>query len=147
MTPTSLSRDVNPEESQRRQASVLGQHRIEGGVVSPSRGLRLGGIDELRGDLRTGSVKELAVGNGGTVHIVHVPDRKLRGSLRAGRAPNGNGGDGDDGIHRERLEGDGGNLVGGAGGVLDDDVAGGSRRSGGVGVAELEINSTSKFHG
>ena len=103
MTPTSLSRDVNPEASERRQASVLGQHLVECLVAGPRSGLRLGGVDQLGGDLRTGSVKELTVGDGGTVHVIDVPDRKLRGALGASRSPDGNGGDGDYGIHRERL--------------------------------------------
>jgi len=122
----------------RGQTRILGKNFVERLVGGPSVGLRLGGVDQLGAHLRTGSVKELAVGNGGTVLIIDVSRKEPGGSLRAGRGPDGYGGDGDDVIHRERLEGDGGNLVRGAGGVLDDDVAGGGRSPGDVSVADLE---------
>ena len=103
MTPTSLPRDVNPEGSERGEASVLGQHLVEGRIAGPRSRLGGGGIDELGGNLRTGSVEELAVGNGGAVHVIDVTAGELRGALGASRGPDGNGGDGDDVIHREIL--------------------------------------------
>ena len=70
----------------------------------------------------SGSVEQLAVGNGGTVLVVHVTRGELGGSLGARSGPDTHGGDGDDGIHRESLPSGDGDPLPSVGRGADVDV-------------------------
>ena len=134
---------AHPVKLQRGQSGVLGEHGIERLVARPRGGLLLGGVHELGAHLRASGVEENGVSDGGAVLIVDVANLKLRGSLGAGRGPDGDGGDGDDvGIHRRLVVGGlGVDVVDGAADIHLDGAVGRRRRDGGDG-AELPVGGS-----